>query len=514
MAIAVTQPWLDERLVAEGWPEQVRRLQVEEAAPEGPEPLPLTSAQGPEDLAYVIFTSGSTGRPKGVMIDHRGAVNTIADINQRFGVGPEDRVLALSSLSFDLSVYDLFGTLAAGGTVVYPQASQTRDPAHWAERLESAGVSVWNSVPALMEILVDYLADQGRPLPASLRLVMLSGDWIPVALPGRIRGLSPRQPEVVSLGGATEASIWSILHPIGAVGEAARSIPYGKPMVNQTFHVLDPALEPRPTWVPGDLFIGGIGLAKGYWRDPEKTAASFLLHPRTAERLYRTGDLGRYLPGGDIEFLGREDSQVKIRGYRVELGEIELALTRHPAIREAVVLAREGGGPGEKRLVAYLVCEEGALPASRPDPAELRSRLRHFLPDYMVPASFVFLDALPLTANGKVDRRALPAPDAEPAAKRGEYAAPRTEVEVALATICGEALGIEKLGIDDDFFELGGDSLMAIRAVFRIRKAMGVELQVRSFFDAPTVAELAELVEDLILAQIEELSDEEAKEQL
>jgi amino acid adenylation domain-containing protein len=514
VAIAVTQPWLDERLVAEGWPEQVRRLQVEEAEPEGPDPAPIVPAQGPEDLAYVIFTSGSTGRPKGVMIDHRGAVNTIADINQRFGVGPEDRVLALSSLSFDLSVYDLFGTLAAGGAVVYPQASQTRDPEHWAERLESGGVSVWNTVPALMEILVDYLADQGRPLPASLRLVMLSGDWIPVSLPGRIRGLSPHPPELVSLGGATEASIWSILHPIGTVGEAARSIPYGKPMVNQTFHVLDPVFAPRPTWVPGDLYIGGIGLAKGYWRDPEKTAASFLLHPRTAERLYRTGDLGRYLPGGDIEFLGREDSQVKIRGYRVELGEIELALTRHPAVREAVVLAREGGGPGEKRLVAYLVAEEGTLPAARPDPAELRSRLRHFLPDYMIPTSFVFLDALPLTANGKVDRRALPAPDAEPGAKRGEYVAPRTEVEAALATICGEALGIEKLGIDDDFFELGGDSLMAIRAVFRIRKAMGVELQVRSFFDAPTVAELAELVEDLILAQIEELSDEEAKEQL
>ncbi len=314
----------------------------------------------------------------------------------------------------------------------------------------------------------------------------------------------------MSLGGATEASIWSILHPIGEVDPAARSIPYGRPMLNQTFHVLDGRLQPRPTWVPGQLFIGGTGLAQGYWRDAAKTAASFITHPQTGERLYRTGDLGRYLPGGDIEFLGREDSQVKIRGYRVELGEIEAALAGHPEVREAVVLARDGGAPGEKRLAAYLVAEPGAAL----DAGELRAWLRERLPDYMVPAGFLFLESLPLTANGKVDRRALPALEHEKPQPRREYVAPETEIEKVLASLCGAALGVDRLGLHDDFFELGGDSLMAIRVIFQIRSEVGVELPVRSFFDAPTVAALAEVVEGMILDQIENLSDEEVHERL
>ncbi|MEA2604527.1 MAG: hypothetical protein QOF89_5519 [Acidobacteriota bacterium] len=513
--IAVTQPWIDERIE---WPQGIARLRVEsEESEDAGEPL--APVQNPEDLAYVIFTSGSTGHPKGVVIDHRGAVNTILDLNHRFRVGPEDRVLALSSLSFDLSVYDIFGTLAAGGTLVFPDAARRRDPEHWAERVESEGVTIWNSVPALMEMLAEQAAQRPEDVPSrpgTLRLVMLSGDWIPVSLPARIRALSyvTADVEVMSLGGATEASIWSIYHPIapitGEVDPAARSIPYGRPLANQTFHVLDSHLRPRPTWVPGQLYIGGIGLALGYWRDPEKTASSFITHPRTGERLYRTGDLGRYLPGGDIEFLGREDSQVKIRGYRVELGEIESVLVSHPGVREAVVLARDGGAPGEKRLNGYVVAE----PGESLDVGELRTFLRERLPDYMVPAGFLVLDSLPLTPNGKVDRRALPALDQEKSAGRGEYVAPRTEIEEALAAIFGEALGVEKLGIHDDFFERGGDSLMAVRAIFRIRKAVGVELQVRSFFDAPTVARLAEVVEEMILDQIEDLSDEEVHELL
>ncbi|HKI03180.1 MAG TPA: phosphopantetheine-binding protein, partial [Thermoanaerobaculia bacterium] len=250
--------------------------------------------------------------------------------------------------------------------------------------------------------------------------------------------------------------------------------------------------------------------AKGYWRDDQKTAGSFITHPRTGERLYRTGDLGRYLPSGDIEFLGREDSQVKIRGYRVELGEIEAVLASHPAVHDAVVLAQGGTAPGEKRLNAYVVADS----AAGLDVGAMRAFLKDRLPEYMVPAGFLFLEALPLTPNGKVDRRALPSIDHEKPAGRGEYVAPRTEIEEALANICGEALGVEKLGIHDDFFELGGDSLMAIRAIFRIRKAVGVELQVRSFFDAPTVASLAEVIEELILAQIEDLTDEEVHELL
>ena len=515
VGMVVTQPWIDDRIASRGeWPEEIQRLWVEAEEPAA-DVEPLVPCQRPEDLAYVIYTSGSTGQPKGVVIDHRGAVNTILDLNDRFRVGRDDRVFALSSLSFDLSVYDFFGTLAAGGTIVFPEAARRRDPRHWAERIAGEGVTLWNSVPALMEMLAEEASHRpadAAAAPATIRLVFLSGDWIPVSLPARIRALPYAAPgiEAISMGGATEASIWSIIHPIGEVEPGARSIPYGRPMVNQTFHVLDGHLRPRPTWVPGQLYIGGVGLAKGYWRDPAKTAASFITHPETGERLYRTGDLGRYLPGGDIEFLGREDLQVKIRGYRVELGEIESALAGHPAVRDAVVMARDGGAPGEKRLSAYVV----AAPESGLDAAELRSFLRDRLPDYMVPAGFLFLDSLPLTANGKVDRRALPAFDQEAVQSRREYVAPRTETEAALAVICAETLGVERLGVHDDFFEMGGDSLMAIRAIFRVRKEVGVELQVRGFFDSPTVAALAEAVEGMILDQIENLSDDEVHELL
>jgi amino acid adenylation domain-containing protein len=513
--LVVTQGWIDDRIAEQGgWPDGVRRLRVAAEPPAG-EIAPLVPLQRPEDLAYVIYTSGSTGQPKGVVIDHRGAVNTILDLNERFRLGPADRVLALSSLSFDLSVYDIFGTLAAGATIVFPEAGRRRDPQHWAETIAGAGVTLWNSVPALMEMLAEQAASDAQgdlAVPRTLRIVFLSGDWIPVSLPARIRTLSwvTADVEVISMGGATEASIWSILHPIGEVDPAARSIPYGRPMVNQTFHVLDGHLQQRPLWVPGQLYIGGVGLAKGYWRDPAKTAASFILHPETGERLYRTGDLGRYLPGGDIEFLGREDSQVKIRGYRVELGEIEAVLASHPAIRDAVVMARDGGKPGEKRLSAYIVAEpEAAL-----DTAALRAFLKDQLPDYMVPAGFLFLDSLPLTSNGKVDRRALPVFDQESARSRHEFVAPRTEIEEALADICADTLGVAKLSIHDDFFEMGGDSLMAIRAIFRIRKTLGVELPVRIFFEIPTIAGLAGKVEEMILDQIESLSDAEAHELL
>jgi len=537
--IAVTQPWVEQRLAAAGeWPDGLRRVVIDAdgdgvGAPDAPPEAPVQAAG---DLAYVIYTSGSTGQPKGVAIDHRGAVNTVLDVNRRFAVGPRDRVLALSSLSFDLSVYDIFGVLAAGGAVVVPAAAERRDPRHWLDLLESAGVTLWNSVPALMELLVDYAGESGRALPADLRLVMMSGDWIPLSLPGRISSLLPGA-EVVSLGGATEASIWSILYPIGAVDPAWRSIPYGRPMTGQTFHVLDGALAPRPAWVPGQLYIGGCGLARGYWGDAGKTAASFVTHPETGERLYRTGDLGRYLESGDIEFLGREDSQVKVRGYRVELGEIEAALCRHPRVREAVVVAQGASRPGgDRRLVAYVVAAVGATtaeaavaagaeileaPAQQAPAApqaletgELRDFLRRSLPDYMVPAVFLFLPALPLTGNGKVDRRALPDPGRERAEERRGHVAPRNEVEAALATICAEALGVERLGVEDDFFELGGDSLMAVRALFHIRKATGVELPVRSFFDTPTVAALAAQVEDLMVSQIEALPDDQVRELL
>ncbi|MFF8961079.1 amino acid adenylation domain-containing protein [Streptomyces sp. NPDC014894] len=315
---------------------------------------PLESAPSGDDLAYVIYTSGSTGRPKGVAIDHRAAVNTVVDMNERFGVGPGDRVLAVSSLSFDLSVYDVFGLLAAGGTVVMPSPAQAQDPAHWSELAERHGVTVWNSVPALMQAWVDAGGGDAAGPASTVRLVLLSGDWIPVALPDAVRARHSRA-EVVSLGGATEASIWSVCYPVGEVPADWARIPYGKPLARQTLHVYDGELEPCPVWATGEIFIGGAGVARGYWGDPERTAERFVVHPRTGERLYRTGDLGRYLPGGDIEFLGREDLQVKVNGYRIELGEIASALLRQPGVADAVAGVDTSPKTGHRQLVAHVV---------------------------------------------------------------------------------------------------------------------------------------------------------------
>ncbi|MEU5549999.1 amino acid adenylation domain-containing protein [Micromonospora sp. NPDC047793] len=349
---ALTQSGVDR----DGWAEGLRLLDVDLLGTG--QPQPVEGSGDPEELAYVIHTSGSTGSPKGVMINHRGAVNTVLDINDRFGVGPDDRVLGLSNLGFDLSVYDVFGPLSVGGAVVLPDPQRRGDPSHWADLVGTHGVTVWNSVPAQLQMLHDYLVSATATVPDGLRLAMLSGDWIPVALPDQIRARVPGL-RIVSLGGATEASIWSIWYPIEQVDPEWRSIPYGRPLTNQSFHVLDAALRPRPDLVSGELYIGGVGLAVGYLNDRERTAERFVVHPQTGERLYRTGDLGRYLPDGTIEFLGREDLQVKIRGYRIELAEIEAALGGHPAVAGAVVVV-DGDTPLERRLAAFVE------PAGRP----------------------------------------------------------------------------------------------------------------------------------------------------
>jgi len=478
--LTLTQPWLDRELE---WPAGILRVRVDAPAEIAGDDGPLAAVQSPDDLAYVIFTSGSTGQPKGVMIEHRAALNTIVDMNRRFRVTPEDRVLALSALTFDLSVYDVFGLLAAGGTVVMPEGGEAREPARWLEWLVAWRVTIWDSVPALMRMLADHLEGRSEPLPESLRLVLMSGDWIPVSLPGSLRSLS-RGVEVMSLGGATEASIWSICYPIRKVNPAWVSIPYGKAMDNQAFHVLDEALEPRPLWVPGELYIGGVGLARGYWRDAERTAASFITHPRTGERLYRTGDWGRYLPDGNIEFLGREDLQVKVQGYRIELGEIEAALAQHPEVSTGVVAAL-GEQRGSKRLVGYYV------PAQLPGPApeSVREFLLRKLPEYMVPNVMVPLEALPLSANGKVDRRALPAPQALGGARA--FVAPRDEWERGLVTIWEEVLETRPVGAGDNFFDLGGHSLLAVRLMARIQQRFGQDLPLSILFQGATLEHLA-----------------------
>ncbi|HEX8183561.1 MAG TPA: amino acid adenylation domain-containing protein, partial [Blastocatellia bacterium] len=351
--IVITQRAVDQRLE---WPAGVKRLCLDSEDWESIDDSPLEPAHSPRDLAYILYTSGSTGQPKGVMIEHRSVLNRVLDVNSRFGIGPEDCALALTALHHDLSVYDIFGMFAAGGTIVIPDALRRRDPSHWASLLKQEKVTTWNSVPALMEMFVEYLEhapDKEAATPGSLRRVMLSGDRIPLSLPGRISDLI-KEAQVISLGGPTETTVWDICYPVEAVEPDWRSIPYGKPMANARYHVLNEALELCPVWVPGELYISGTGAARGYWRDDEKTRDRFITHPFTGERLYRSGDLGCYLPDGNIEFLGRADFQVKIRGNRIELGEIEAALQRHDDVQAAVVMAA-GDSQEDKRLVAYLV---------------------------------------------------------------------------------------------------------------------------------------------------------------
>jgi len=759
--LALTQSQLNESVI---WPDEIEPLCVDNLESDATLP-PLEIVQQPSDLAYVIYTSGSTGLPKGVVIDHRGAVNTVLDINRRFGVTEWDRVLALSNLNFDLSVYDIFGLLGAGGAIVIPDAEQRNDPAHWLELMTRHGVTVWNTVPALMQMLVDYcaggLGSAGIVARTRLNVVMMSGDWIPVTLPDRIKALWEGV-EVYSLGGATEASIWSIFYPIEEVDPQWPSIPYGKPLTNQTFHVLDANFNPPPLWVPGDLYIGGLGLALGYWKNEEKSNASFVTHPRTGERLYKTGDLGRYILSeekdlGTIEFLGREDFQVKIRGHRIELGEIESTLLQHPGVKETVVDA-VGDPKGNRQLVAYVVLHEeiisngssqlaeaylpnqqtglildpiarmtfrlgqrgirawnshapspiqlpppvvdearrsaylrrqsyrkfvdkavelaafsrflsclaqlrlpnvplpkyrygsagslypvqtylylkanqitaldggfyyynpanhqlmplagqhaivesfftgenrdifqeaafslflvGNLDAITPmygelardfclleagymsqllmmeapthqiglcpigtlnadalsemldftpnhillhtlvggriDPVQqtqwlqegnksqamtwqhyLQEYLSEKLPRYMVPTTYVALDAMPLTANGKVNRQALPAPDFA-AMQTTEFVAPRTPIEQQVADIWGEVLDVTQVSINDDFFDLGGDSLLITQVLTRLRDLYPIDLALRTLFDKSTVAELASELETYMMAK-------------
>ena len=446
---------------------------------------PVDSGVGADDLAYVIFTSGSTGAPKGVMVRHAPAVNLIDWVNGTFGVGPADRVLFVTSLSFDLSVYDVFGLLAAGGSVRVATADETRDPERLVRILAEEPVTFWDSAPAALQQLVPFF---GAEEPAALRLVFLSGDWIPVALPDQVRRRFAGA-EVVSLGGATEATVWSNFHRVGVVDPDWTSIPYGRPMRNARYYVLDEAMRPAPTGVAGDLYIGGEVLAEGYAAAPELTAVKFVPDPfggTPGARIYRTGDRARFWWDGTMEFLGRLDAQVKVRGFRIELGEIETALCGHPALRDVVVAAREDE-PRVKRLVAYVVPDAGA---EAPPAADLRAWLRERLPEYMVPSAFVPLDTLPVTPNGKLDRKALPAPQQDaPRAEHG-YEAPRTDAERALAAIWAETLRVETVGVHDNFFELGGDSILSIQVVARAAAA-GMKISPQLVFRNQTVAELA-----------------------
>ncbi|MPQ96912.1 amino acid adenylation domain-containing protein [Modestobacter sp. I12A-02628] len=454
------------------------------------------------DLAYVIYTSGSTGAPKGVMIDHRGAVNTVLDINRRFGVGDRDRVLGLSSLSFDLSVWDVFGTSAAGACLVLPDPDRTHDPAHWLQTASAGGVTVWNSVPALAGLAVDRAEAMRESGLEGLRLAMFSGDWIPVELGGRLRARAS-QVSVIGLGGATEASIWSVHHPLGdepADGAAWTSVPYGRPLTGQHLTVVDAEGRQRPDWSAGELVIGGRGVALGYWREPGLTANRFVPFPPVpgvdGTRVYRTGDVARFRPGGVLEFLGREDGQVKINGFRVELAEIDRALALVEGVAQAATVVL-GPQRGDRRLAAAVVGVEG----SAVQPGEVRRALQAVLPSHQVPRRIAVLEGLPLGPNGKVDRRSLAVVlDGGPAADAGSVPdgpirAPAELVE-ELSRMWAVVLDVPTVAPHENFFAAGGTSLVAVRLLTLVGDLFGVRIPMTRLLEHPTVAELAEAVAD------------------
>jgi amino acid adenylation domain-containing protein len=488
-------------------------LALEEATQEAAAGLPPRA--GASHLAYVIFTSGSTGVPKGAMVVHRGMVNHLFAKILDLGLGDGDVVAQTASQCFDISVWQFLCPLLIGGRVEIYGDAVAHDPAVLLDRVAADAVTVLETVPSLLRLMLDEIrrrAGSGPALPL-LRWLIPTGEALP---PELCREWSAAYPRALLLNayGPTECSD-DVSHERVRIGAAERalSIPIGRPVVNTGLYVLDSQLRLVPPGVTGELCVGGAGVGRGYLRDPARTAAVFVPDPCTGgstnaggTRLYRTGDLARHRGDGRLEFLGRLDHQVKVRGFRLELGEIEALLSEHPAVAGAVVLARPEPGGGQ-RLVAYIV---GRAPDAPPPVKDLREFLGRHLPEYAVPSAWMMLDGLPLNTSGKVDRRALPEPE-QGALEERPYLAPRSEVEEAVAEIFAEVVGRERVGALDHFFELGGHSLLATQAVWRLREMFDVELALRSLFEAPTVAELAALIEDRIIAQIESLSEDQVE---
>jgi amino acid adenylation domain-containing protein len=439
------------------------------------------------DLAYVLYTSGTTGAPKGVMVSHRSVVNVIRDVNARFGVGSTDCLIAVSAFSFDLSVYDIFGALSAGAALAIMDDDKAADPAHWLELCRAAGVTVWNSVPALAALLADEAANGCNGLPAKLRLVLLSGDRVSPALVRELHRLRAGL-VIVSLGGPTETTIWNILHPISAADATRSVIPYGRPNSNNKYYALDANGIDAPDWVPGELFAAGTGLARGYWADAALSAEKFFFDEHRQERVYRTGDIGRYLPDGNIEFLGRNDGQIKINGLRIEPGEIESVLGTVSFLRSAAVVKR--AGVGGDRLAAFLVrSTEAALPR---DPDEhLREVLAMRLPHYMIPTEFIWLVRMPLTANGKVDRTQLASGEALSRVEVSPADDRQAAVESALMPVWRTLLRRPDVEPTHHFYDMGGDSITAARLLTDVRKQFGLAIPLAQFRRIDSVRAMA-----------------------
>jgi amino acid adenylation domain-containing protein len=450
----------------------------------------LAPVNYPDSLAFVFFTSGSTGKPKGVMATQRGAVNYLTYIVRNYELGEHDIVLQTASLSFDASVRDILAPLLAGAGLVLVPDDDVKDPLALLTSIKAHGVTcILSLVPAMLRSLTDAAAETGITAE-TLRLILTSGESLSLSECARVRALLSDRVAIVNQYGATECTMSQTQYR--APESQSSGIAFaGKPIANSQVYILDPYLGKCPAGVPGEIHIGGAGVARGYLQSPELTALKYIPHPFSDEpgaRLYRTGDLGRFSPGGDIDLHGRVDRQVKVRGIRIEPAEIETVLKDHEHVADAVVVVREDT-PGNQRLVAYVVLR-------RPD-VNLRAFVKARVPDYMVPASFVALAKLPLTSNGKVDHAALPIPDAASFDSNREFVAPRTPVEETLGQIWKEILQVGRAGVNDNFFELGGHSLLATQVVSRIRKTLKVNLPLRAIFDSPTIAELAASVESL-----------------
>jgi amino acid adenylation domain-containing protein len=459
-------------------------------------PMPMTNPESgvcPENAAYLIYTSGSTGRPKGAINTHAGICNRLRWMQEAYGLNQTDCVLQKTPYSFDVSVWEFFWPLMTGARMVIARPGGHRENPYLVNLIAEQSVTVTHFVPSMLSL---FLEEEDLERCAGLRLVISSGEALSAELQERC--WSRLGAELHNLYGPTEASVdvssWACRR-----GEKRGSVPIGHPISNLELYVLDPRGEPTPVGVAGELHIGGVGLGRGYLKRPDLTAEKFVPHPycrHAGARLYRTGDLARRLPDGAIEYLGRIDHQVKLHGLRIELGEIESVLEQHPGIQDSVVIVREDH-PGDQRLVAYVACESRQGPGEQ----EMRSRLKQRLPEYMIPSSFVTLDELPLTPNGKLDRRALPAPDRYAENARLTFTAPRNETEFQLTLLWEELLGVAPIGVKDDFFVLGGHSMLAIQLIARIQKLRGKSLPLAALFADPTIEHLAELLRQETLSE-------------
>jgi amino acid adenylation domain-containing protein len=483
--ILLTQSWLADRAAVD----QASVIQLD-AARERLATSPTVNPNqrvGAEDLAYVIYTSGSTGKPKGAMIEHRSIVNRIYWMQDAYGLTSADRVLQKTPFSFDVSVWEFFWPLLFGAELVVADPGGHRDSSYLARAIVEHGITTIHFVPSMLQL---FLEDPGAGSCVSLKRVICSGEALPKALQDRF--FDRLGAELHNLYGPTEAAVDVTAWACDRSSELP-FVPIGRPIANTQIHILDPDLQPVAVGVAGELYIGGVQVGRGYLNRPELSAERFIGDPftdRVGARLYNTGDLARYLPDGNIEFLGRTDFQVKIRGFRVELGEIEAALESLPGIRQAVVTARERPD-GDRELVAYVA--HSFTDGLQVD--QLRDRLGGVLPDYMVPARFIAMDQFPLTSSGKVDRKSLPAPDRQRPDLGTSFAAPRSDLERFIAESWQRILDLDQVGIHDRFFELGGTSLQGARFVNQMQDALGESIFVITLFSAPSIAEYAAFLE-------------------